>query len=627
MFTRSRIHRTTTCALALISALTFAACTDEPPVTSPAAARRLSAPTSKASHNIYVSGAELDLLAVEVSGGELKQPLLYNLRLGAKENSGFLAMPAGKGYGAEVRGYDKNGTLTHVSKLELESVEVGENKRLELSLDPVEKGEVATISMDLVGEEPSKDAAQIVIKQSAVDGESMTLTAIVLDAYGRELKVDPNEVHWALLDPSTGRLDPAMSDEMAMAKYIAYERSVYWLTIIAEYRNIRKDWLDQFKVDEWVDVSAGSEVTCGLKASGKLYCWGINSRNELASSKDSACGGFDCSSAPLLVEGGKLFEAVSVGKMHVCALEKGTAIPNCWGDNMFGAAGQPSSVSNVATPTTVSGNPGPFKSISVGWNHTCGVTSGGLAMCWGAASSGRLGTGGSTNQSSPVQVSPPLGGAQQTYARVSAGMLHSCGITTSSRIFCWGTLGGSGFSVPTEVALQGNAGWSTLSEGGLGMHVCATNSASVAFCWGDDAAGQLGNNVSGSGQRFATPQLVKGGLAAFSPALVSTATGELHSCGLSATGAAFCWGTAFNGQLGNGSQVQANTPVGVSGGLTFTKISAGTDHTCALDSSHDIYCWGTNTWGQLGIGSRSAMLAFGSRIGVATPTKIVAPVP
>src|SRR5215468_5597662 len=112
MLMRSPTHRARQCALALISVLTLAACSDDPPVTSPTAApiRRL---TPRASHDISVSGAPLDLLAVEVSGGELKQPLLYNLRLGEKENGGFLAMPAGNGYDAIVSGYDAAGHLTH----------------------------------------------------------------------------------------------------------------------------------------------------------------------------------------------------------------------------------------------------------------------------------------------------------------------------------------------------------------------------------------------------------------------------------------------------------------------------------------------------------------------------------
>src|SRR3569833_1123063 len=151
MFTRSRHHRATHCALALLAGAMLAGCSAERSLTSP---RGLRAVDPKASHDLIVSGGTLDLISVEVSGGELKQPLLYNLTAGEK-SAESLAMPAGKGYGLVVRGYDKEGNLTHATKLELESVQVGENPRLELALDQVAMGERLSVSMDLIGEQPS----------------------------------------------------------------------------------------------------------------------------------------------------------------------------------------------------------------------------------------------------------------------------------------------------------------------------------------------------------------------------------------------------------------------------------------------------------------------------------------
>lgn len=630
MFRHSRIHRATACALTLLLALALGACSDERSVTSPV---RNSLRPPKASHDLFVSGASLDLLSVEVSGGELRQPLLYNLTPSEKESSQFLAIPAGKGYGAIVSGYDANGELTHVGKLDLESVQVGENKRLELALEPVGKGEAAMVSVDLVGEEPTKEEFTVVIRpesKSVLDGESVTLRATVLDANGREIPVDPSEIHWAILDPRTGRLVPGMSNEMAATYYAHYYREILWATLIVEYRQWRRDWREQITIDPWVDVAAGGDVSCGLKGSGKLYCWGNNYFKALGTTKDSLCGAATerCSSAPLLVEGGKRFSNVSVGRMHVCAVEQNTGTPFCWGDNIFSALGQPTSTMwNAATPTAVSGNPPAFKNISAGWNHTCGVTTMGAALCWGAYSSGRLGSAVTTNQSAPVAVSAPIGAAQPTYASVSAGMLHSCGITTSSQIFCWGRLGGALSSVPNEIAKQNGANWSTLSQGGTAQHVCATNSSNLAMCWGEDATGQLGNNQSGAGLRFATPQFVinaSGG--AFSPALVSTSGGDSFSCGLAASGNAFCWGENYYGTLGNSSQTPSKTPV-AAGGHAFTKISVGLVHSCALDNNQDIYCWGANFWGQLGLGDRSMTLSLFAAKGVSSPTKIVAPVP
>lgn len=626
MFTRSRPRRTTQCALALIAAAVLAGCSTEPSLTSPRNVREV----GPAARTLTVSGGALDLISVEVSGGNLKQPLLYNLPAGEK-SAESLAMPAGNGYGLVVRGYDRDGNLTHAGKLELESVRVGENAPLQFALDPTGKGEQLKVSLDLIGEQPTKESLRVVIrsdKKVAYDGDAVTLRATVVDAGGKEVAIDPKDLHWAILDPRTGRRDPAMSNEMFMARYNVYVKELNWLTIIAEYRQWRSDLIQQLKLDPWADLAAGGEVTCGLKQSGKLYCWGSNSWKMLGTTKDSACGGFTCSSAPLLVQGGKLFSSVSVGRMHVCAIENGTGTPYCWGDNLFSSSGQPSSTTSIPTPLAVSGNTAAFKNISAGWDHTCGVTTAGAAMCWGYYQNGRLGAPVSTSQPSPVAVSPIAGGTQTTYLSVTAGMLHTCGLTTSLRVLCWGSLGGLTNGVPVEVPLQnGSTSWSSLSQGGTAIHVCATNSLTQVMCWGDGTYGQLGNNTYGAGNKSATPVLVKNsGGAAFSPAIVSTATGEAHTCGLSAAGNAFCWGVAYAGELGNSSQVESNTPVSA-GPRVFTKIVVGLTHSCALDTSSDIYCWGENSWGQLGLGDRSRTLPVNAVNGVWTPTKVVAPVP
>ena len=83
------------------------------------------------------------------------------------------------------------------------------------------------------------------------------------------------------------------------------------------------------------------------------------------------------------------------------------------------------------------------------------------------------------------------------------------------------------------------------------------------------------------------------------------ATSVIHSCALSTTGAAYCWGANTVGQLGDGTQTDRNVPTAVSMpvGVTFTAISAGQDHSCGLTAQGAIYCWGWNTNGQLGDGT------------------------
>ena len=88
-----------------------------------------------------------------------------------------------------------------------------------------------------------------------------------------------------------------------------------------------------------------------------------------------------------------------------------------------------------------------------------------------------------------------------------------------------------------------------------------------------------------------------------SGAFVALTAGVRHTCGLSAAGAAFCWGDNTFGQLGDGTTTDRLTPTAVSGSLAFAYIKAGDLFTCGITSTGVAYCWGDNEYGQLGDGS------------------------
>jgi alpha-tubulin suppressor-like RCC1 family protein len=75
-----------------------------------------------------------------------------------------------------------------------------------------------------------------------------------------------------------------------------------------------------------------------------------------------------------------------------------------------------------------------FRQVSAGAFHTCGVTVNDLAYCWGEAALGALGTGSSSvNQFHPVAVAGGL-----RFLSINAGTSHTCGITTDRLAYCWG---------------------------------------------------------------------------------------------------------------------------------------------------------------------------------------------
>lgn len=148
--------------------------------------------------------------------------------------------------------------------------------------------------------------------------------------------------------------------------------------------------------------------------------------------------------------------------------------------------------------------------------------------------------------------------------------------------------------------------WSQVSAGQF--YSCGVLSNGDAYCWGqNNVDGILGNGTTDSGADnqnlnhdadVSSPTAVSG-----SVAFASVSTGIFHTCGLTASGQAYCWGSGGAGHLGSGQFVGSSTPVAVSGAYTFDDIQLGANHTCALDTSMDLYCWGYNSDGQLGQGA------------------------
>ena len=130
------------------------------------------------------------------------------------------------------------------------------------------------------------------------------------------------------------------------------------------------------------------------------------------------------------------------------------------------------------------------------------------------------------------------------------------------------------------------------SVGAGNIHSCGLTVTGNAYCWGFNDFGQLGD---GSTTGSLTPVLVSGGIRFSS---ISTRGG--HTCGVTSVGDAYCWGENFRGQLGDGTTISRLAPVLVSGGLSFASVSADWSNTCGVTTAGDAYCWGDNFYGQLG---------------------------
>jgi hypothetical protein len=123
-------------------------------------------------------------------------------------------------------------------------------------------------------------------------------------------------------------------------------------------------------------------------------------------------------------------------------------------------------------------------------------------------------------------------------------------------------------------------------------YACATTTEGDAYCWGNNAFGQLGD---GTTTNQLMPIAVKGGLK-FKQLVHGGRTvmrqGGLFTCGLTNAGQAHCWGNNDFGELGDGTRTDRLEPTAVADGLTFAALRAGSASACGLESAGKLFCWG-----------------------------------
>jgi alpha-tubulin suppressor-like RCC1 family protein len=299
-------------------------------------------------------------------------------------------------------------------------------------------------------------------------------------------------------------------------------------------------------------ISAGGSHTCAVATDRRAFCWGSNSQGRLGDGTQTD------RPSPALVRGGLRFYGVAVGLQHTCGVSYPDRRAYCWGSNGQGQLGDGTRTARSA-PVPVSGNR-QFRMVSAGNFHTCGVTTSNEAYCWGFDQVGQLGNDAErTRRTKPALVA---GGHQ--FRQVDAGASHTCGVTTGDRAYCWGLGGqiGDGKVIDrfTPRLVAGGLSFSRVSAGT--RHTCAETTANRAYCWGSNRFGQLGDGGPPDMVQL-RPLAVAGGLA-----FAQLSAGGSHTCGKTGGSVGYCWGDDFFGQLGVGNSgvgAESRTPTPVAG--------------------------------------------------------------
>jgi alpha-tubulin suppressor-like RCC1 family protein len=203
----------------------------------------------------------------------------------------------------------------------------------------------------------------------------------------------------------------------------------------------------------------------------------------------------------------------------------------------------------------------------------------------------------------------------QRFTLVTSSYLQSCAIDLQGFAWCWGSNvegeSGTGHqridSIPTLTTDKQK--FTQVITGG--PHTCGIGESGLTYCWGYNGYGQLGmfTNEKCGREPYQVPCSPRPQPLRTDLRFTTLAVGQSHTCGLTATGEAYCWGDNDQGQLGDGSNAGSYSPVPVNGGFRFISLSAGAHSTCGATSEGRVYCWGGNQRGQLGDGTTRSSVA------------------
>jgi hypothetical protein len=294
-----------------------------------------------------------------------------------------------------------------------------------------------------------------------------------------------------------------------------------------------------------VSLAVGDAFACGLTSAGAAYCWGVNASGQLG--KDT----FVDDETPRAVAGGLAFTSLVAGASFVCGLTT-SQVAYCWGDNLFGQLGD-THTTNRAIPAPVFTTEH-FTTMAAGYTHVCAVATTGTTYCWGANDAGQLGAqsadvclipgydyygyGTTTVQATCATKPIAVRSAPEPFTALVASS-GTCGLLASGQPFCWG------YSGPGAIPNIGQFTSLAAANGG----VCGITTTQSIACW-TYASNAQPPSILSLVPGVAAPQRI--------------VAGDLHWCAIDGAGIAFCWGDNREGQLGNGTHMSVLAPLTVS---------------------------------------------------------------
>jgi hypothetical protein len=343
------------------------------------------------------------------------------------------------------------------------------------------------------------------------------------------------------------------------------------------------------------------DIITGMKAP-QLLAWGLNGSGELGTGQ--------ASNKPIQVlnSGGSasIWNQVSFGAFNSAAIKSDGTLWT-WGNNDSGQLGNGASGAGTSrtSPGSTAGAGTNWRQVDVAGgqgitSYMAAVKTDGTLWTWGVNSSGQLGSGVTTARSSPDTTA----GGGTTWKQVSCYTNFTAAIKTDGTLWTWG-LNASGQlgtgtttnrSSPNTTA-GGGTNWKTVA---CGYNVAAAiKTDGTLWTWGLNASGQLG---TGTTTNRSSPDTTAGGGTNWK----TVACGFKLTAAIKSDGTLWTWGLNASGQLGTGTTTNRSSPNTTAGGGTnWKQVNCDIYGTAAIKTDGTLWTWGDNyaSSGHLGTGS------------------------
>jgi alpha-tubulin suppressor-like RCC1 family protein len=315
----------------------------------------------------------------------------------------------------------------------------------------------------------------------------------------------------------------------------------------------------------WHAISAGRKHTCGIGVGGSLWCWGGNASGQLGDGTTTS------RSVPTRVGAAAGWVDVAAGYRHTCAIRTDGSLW-CWGDNDSGQLGNGERACTdlelcegalITTSPARVGDGTSWASVTAGGGTTCAIRTNGSLWCWGDNLYGQAGNGrldcwdpaswACTGNVEP-QLQPGQVGTATDWAGVVAGEWFTCGLRIDATLWCWGDNIARQLGEPTDeqrdnrmsqltpLQIQPGSRWTSVATGAF--HTCAIRAAGTMLCWGANDSGKLGD---GTDEERTSPVPVGPGRH-----WTGVTAAGAHSCARRSNGTVWCWGDTEGERTGHG---------------------------------------------------------------------------